>query len=208
MRKAGSELRLIRRHTRLLAAAAMAFAMVGAFLAWGPIGLGNGPLWLPTASSGTYSSGQQRPGPVAYVLPIGNHGHGALVIDSVGAVYRHGTTPILLKALVGHMTGYACTALGTVSGAQSAVAACVESDLRVAAGASIRAGTYPTSGSIRKHQSALVLELTGPGPGQCWDLVSVVVRYHIGIRHYAATFPQGNVITCRARGKGGSTSRL
>jgi hypothetical protein len=45
------------------------------------------------------------------------------------------------------------------------------------------------------------LELTGPRPGQCWDLTSVVVRYHIGIKHYVGTYPQADIISCGAGGK-------
>jgi len=65
----------------------------------------------------------------------------------------------------------------------------------------ISAGISITSLSIGKHEPALVLELAGPRPGQCWDLTSVVVRYHIGIKHYAGTYPQANVISCGAGGQ-------
>jgi len=190
-------MQLVRRRPRSLAAAGVALAAVGAFLAWGPIGLGNGPLWLPTASGGFYSWTEQRTEPVAYVLPIGNHGHGAAIIDGIAVTSRQGyPPPVLRQALTGHMTGYSCEALGSVSGHGSALAGCVQPSLRAAAGAAIPAGTYSTSGRIRMHQPALVLELTGPRPGQCWDITSIVIHYHIGIRHWAGTFPQANVITC------------
>ena len=32
-------------------------------------------------------------------------------------------------------------------------------------------------------------EVTGPPPGGCWVMTEVVVHYHVGIRHYAATDP-------------------
>ena len=188
---------LIKLRPGWFAASATALAAVGALLAWGPIGLGNGPLWLPTASGGTYGWSQQRTGSAAYVLPLGNHGQSAAVIDSIGLTYRQGfTPPVVLKALIGHMTGYGCTALGAVSGSQPVMAGCVQPDLRVATGATIPAGTYLLSGRSRKHQPALVLELGGPGPRQCWDITSIVVHYHVGIRHYSGTFPQANIVTC------------
>lgn len=188
---------LIKPRLGWLAASAAGLAAVSALLAWGPVGLGNGPLWLPTASSGTYGWSQQRIGSVAYVLPLGNHGQSAAIIDSIGVTYRQGfTPPALLRALTGHMTGYGCTALGAVSGPQSAMAGCVQSDLQVVSRATIPAGTYPDFGRSRKHQPALVLELAGPGPMQCWDITSIVVHYHVGIRYYSGTFPQANIVTC------------
>jgi hypothetical protein len=69
-------LRLVRQYRRWLAVIVVAVAMAGAFLAWGPIGLGNGPLWLPTASGGIYSWTETQAEPVVYVLPIGNAGQG------------------------------------------------------------------------------------------------------------------------------------
>ncbi len=47
-------LHLVKRQARWLAAAAVALAAVGAFLVWGLIGLGNGPLRLPATSSGVW----------------------------------------------------------------------------------------------------------------------------------------------------------
>ncbi len=188
---------LIKLRPAWLAASAAALAAVSALLAWGPIGLGNGPLWLPTASGGSYGGSQLRTGSVAYVLPIGNRGHSAAVIDSVGVTYRQGfTPPVLLKALTGHMTHYGCIALGAVHGRGSVMAGCVQSDLQVVTGATIPAGSYRSVALIRKHQPALVLELAGPGPRRCWDITSIVVHYHVGIRHYSGTFPQANIIMC------------
>lgn len=132
-----------------LAASAAALAAVSVLLAWGPVGLGNGPLWLPAASGGTYGWSQQGTGLVAYVLPIGNHGQSAAVIDSIGVTHRQGfTPPVLLKALTGHMTGYGCTALGAVSDPRSAMAGCVQSDLQVATGRPFpQAPTHPQEGA-------------------------------------------------------------
>jgi hypothetical protein len=48
-------LQLVKRQARWLAATAVAVAAADAFLVWGPIGLGNGLLWLPAASGGVYS---------------------------------------------------------------------------------------------------------------------------------------------------------
>ena len=189
----------VRLRFRWLAASVITLIIVGAFLAWGPIGIGNGPLWVPTASGGEYGWSQQQTAPVAYVLPIGNHGQEPAVIDGVTITSRHAyMAPAVRKVLIGRMTKFGCTALGPFGGAHTALAGCVLPDLHVAVGSTIPAGTYLASGNPVKHQPALVLELVGPGPQRCWIITSITIRYHVGIRYYSATFPQGNVVTCGA----------
>ena len=90
---------LVKRPARWLAATAVAVAAVGAFLVWGPIGLGNGPLWLPTASGGVWSWSDLRSEPVAYVLSIENHGHGAAIIDGVVVTGSPLFAPLVLSTL-------------------------------------------------------------------------------------------------------------
>jgi hypothetical protein len=182
---------LVRRYRRWLLATAVAVAMAGAFLMWGPIGLGNGPLWLPT--TGGYGWTEAQIEPVGYVVPIGNGGHGAAIIDGVGVTGSPGSAPSILRhALIGHMAGYDCTSLGGFSGHTSALAGCVRPFLKSAVGAAIPVGTYLAAG---RGRPALVLELAGPRPRGCWKITSVVVSYHIGIRHYVGTFP-ADVTVC------------
>jgi hypothetical protein len=189
-------LQLVRRHPRWLAATAVAVALASALLARAPIGLGNGPLWLPTPSGG-WGWSESQAGPVAYVVPIGDAGHGAVVIDGVGVTGRPGFAPSILRhALIGHSAGSRCIGLGAFSSRTSVLAGCVQPLLTSAARAAIPGGTNLGVPGGRKGRAELVLELDGPRPGQCWDITSVVVRYHIGIRHYVATFPAGNAITC------------
>lgn len=159
-------LHLVRRYRRWLAATVVALAVAGAFLMLGPIGLGNGPLWLPTATGGVYSWTEPQTEPVAYVIPIGNAGRGAAIIDSVGVTGGPRFAPsILRQVLVGQMAGYDCTSLGAFAGHSSALAGCVRPLMKSAAGAVIPVGTYPAQGAGRKGESALVLKLAGPRPG-------------------------------------------
>ena len=195
--KAVSVLQLVKRQAPWLAATAVAVAAVGAFLVWGPIGLGNGPLRLPTASGGVWSWSDLRSEPVAYVLPIENHGHRAAIIDGVVVTGSPLFAPLVLQhALIGRSALWGCTSLGPFSG--PGLASCVQPLLHRTTRAVIPAGTLLIVG---KHDPTLVLELTGPRPGQCWDLTSVVVRYHIGIKHYVGTYPQADIISCGAGGK-------
>jgi hypothetical protein len=153
----------------------------------------------PPAGDG-YGWTEPRTEPVAYVLPIGNHGRGAAVIDSVAVTGSpRFALPALRDALIGHMARNACITLGPFSSRESALPGCVQPHQHGAAGAMIAAAAYLAVG--REHQPALVLVLARPRPRQCWEITSVVVRFHVGIRHWGATFPQGSVITCGVGGK-------
>jgi hypothetical protein len=190
-------LQLVRRQARWLAAIAVAVAAAGAFLVWGPIGLGNGPLWLPAASGGVWSWSDTSSEPVAYVLQIGNPGHGAAIVDGVVVTGSPLFAPLVLRhALIGRSALWGCSSLGPFSG--PGLATCVQPLLHRAAGTVIPAGTLLVVG---KHDPTLVLELAGPRPGQCWDLTSVVVRYHVGVKHYVGTYPQADIISCGAGGE-------
>jgi hypothetical protein len=196
-------LELLRRQARWLATAAVAVAVGGAFLVWGPIGLGNGPLWMSNSSRGVWSWSDLQSEPVAYVLSIENHGPGAVIIDGVVVTGSPLFAPVILQhALIGRAARWGCTSLGPFSG--PGLASCVQPLLHRATSAVIPGGTVLVVG---KHDPTLVLELTGPRPGQCWDLTSVVVRYHVGIKHYVGTYPQVDTISCGAGGQppGGPT---
>lgn len=196
------QVRLVRQRWQRLAVAVVALSAAGAFLAWGPIGLGNGPLWLPATEHGTYSWVEPHVESVGYVLSIGNTGPAKAIIDNVAVTGRSGLMrPVLRKVLIGHMTNYSCTALGPFGGRGSTLTGCVRPRLHSAIGAAIPAGASPALAGHRKGQPALVLKLTGPPRRKCWDLTSIVIHYHVGIRHYTGTFPQTHTITCGAGGK-------
>jgi hypothetical protein len=69
------------RHRRVVIPVIAVLLVVGAFLEWGPIGLGNGPLRIG-ADDGEFGAISSRI-PVALVSPIGNTSSSALVIDGV-----------------------------------------------------------------------------------------------------------------------------
>jgi hypothetical protein len=69
---------------RLIVIAAIAMLVVGAFLLWGPIGLGNGPLSAAMyASVGGPTSGRV---PVGFMIGMHNSGHAPAVIDKIELV--------------------------------------------------------------------------------------------------------------------------
>ena len=44
-----------------------------------------------------------------------------------------------------------------------------------------------------RNGPALVIEMARPSATHCVVVTAIVVRYHVGIRHYTATVPQGEV---------------
>ncbi len=69
------------RHRRVLITIIAAMLAVGAFLEWGPIGLGNGPLYMGMNGDGFGEISSRLP--VGIVTPIDNSGGSAVVIDAV-----------------------------------------------------------------------------------------------------------------------------
>ena len=71
----------LRRQRRVIISALVALLAVGAFMLWGPIGLGNGRL-----DAGVYAiQGAPDLGgrPLAFIIPIHNYGDTPAVIDGV-----------------------------------------------------------------------------------------------------------------------------
>jgi hypothetical protein len=161
---------------------------MAAFLLWGPIGLGNGPLAVgqPGGEGWADSAGM----PVAVPLPISYSGHDPAVIDGV-AVFGTRSYPgphlVALEVLAVNPT---CSELGP---ARSAAGGFVEG------GCSGRALGPLLGSSFAAHHAlspsvAATAEFAAPRPGTCWILTKVVVHYHVGIRHFTATGPAGDAV--------------
>ena len=168
-----------RRRVAILAAAGL--LATGAFLLWGPVGLGNGPLGTGLG----YGSGAVHAGsPVGFVIPIHNSGGSPAVVDGldlIGGTSYPGPHVLGLEVL----TSGAC--LGTWPARQAAggfaLAGCGGTDAGPLAGHAV-GPTHPVSPGF-----PAAAEIAAPRPGTCWVMTKVVVHYHVGIRHYSATEP-------------------
>jgi hypothetical protein len=173
----------VRKRTVLIVAiiAAVGLLATGAFLQWGPIGLGNGPL---STAVGYQEEAVHPGGPLGLVIPIHNSGGSAAVVDGLdlisGTSYP-GPHVLGLEVLTGVCIG-TWPARQTVRGF-------------VLAGCGTDAGplighmvgpTHPVSPGF-----PAAVEIAPPSPGTCWVMTKVVVHYHVGIRHYSATGPTG-----------------
>ena len=169
----------LRRKRRVIILAAAGLLAAGAFLLWGPIGLGNGPL-----STGLgYGSGAVHAGsPVGWVIPIYNSGDSSAVVDGLDLI--SGTSypgPHVLG--VEALTTGACVGVWPVRQVAGGfvLVGCGGADAGPLVGHAV-GPTHPVSPGF-----PAVAELVAPRPGTCWVVTKVVVHYHVGIRHYSAT---------------------
>jgi len=167
---------------RVIIFLAVGLLAIGAFLLWGPIGLGNGPLSAAVyATQGWAYSGR---GPVGLVIPIHNSGDALAVIDGVdlmGGTHYPGPHVIRLEVMTSGNCGSVWPARQTKRG--FALVGCGGTDAGPLIGHAF-GRTNPDSFGF-----SAAAEVTAPRPGGCWVMTKVVVHYHVGIRHYSATDP-------------------
>jgi hypothetical protein len=168
-----------RRVTILVAVGLLAF---GAFLLWGPIGLGNGPLRAAIyATQGWADSGR---GPVGFVIPLQNSGDAPAVIDGldlIGGTSYPGPHVLRLEVLTAGRCGAAWPA--RPAGRGFALVSCGGADAGPLIGHAF-GRTHPA-----RFGFPAAAEVTAPRPGRCWVVTRILVHYHVGIRHYSASDP-------------------
>jgi hypothetical protein len=160
---------------------------IAAFLLLGPIGLGNGPLGVPSIDG---RFGFTTTHPTAYVATLVNAGGSTAVIDSVTAAPADGYAPArVLSVRVAGRSSYGC-----VYTAMSSLSHCARPPFAAAAGFAV--GPHANTVPGNRGGPALVIEIAAPPAAACVALTAIVVHYHVGIRHYTATDPQGFVWAC------------
>lgn len=170
------------RQRRVIILAVAGLLAVGAFLLWGPIGLGNGP--LSAAFYATQDLVHSGGGPVGFVIPIHNSGDSSAVVDGVdfiGGTRYLGPRVLGLEVLTSGRCGAAWPAGRAARG--FVLLGC--------------GGTY--AGPLVGHAFGpsppvgfgfpAAAEVAAPRPGTCWVMTKIVVHYHVGIRHYSASDP-------------------
>jgi hypothetical protein len=169
------------RGRRVIIPAVVAILAAGAFLLWGPVGLGNGPVSvrMSGAVGWTDSAGSRVLAP----LPIRYSGHSEAVIDGVQLVggTRYPAPHVLALEVLA--TSSTCAPLGPASRTSRGFAApgcsgTVQGPL---------IGRSFGSRHVLSVDVTAAAEMQAPPPGQCWVTTKIVVRYHIGIRHFNAS---------------------
>jgi hypothetical protein len=172
----------------LLAAAVLAAAVAG-FLAWGPIGLGSGP--LSAGGGGDYGIDPNL-APLAVLDPV-SAGHSGAVIDSVSLTGGDYPAPHV-TAIRAAPADIQCAGFLPIHGGNESLfgAYCLHpGDLHALLGRPIPApvGGWPGV--------TMVLEVAPPPASGCWEITALVIHYHVGIRHYTRTAPK-EVGVCRS----------
>lgn len=174
-----------RRRWHWAAAGVALLAAAGAFLIWGPIGFGDGPLSLAQGGSvGNLVSGRSL---LAIFMPARNTGNGAATIDSVRLTGATGYP--VPQVITLHLTGAGPNGVGLCGGSWPVRA--TQPRLQVADGCPARdLGPLPgRSIGPSDTQISVVAVVRPPVRGGCWAVSAVVVRYHVGIKHWTATSP-------------------
>jgi hypothetical protein len=165
------------RRRRLIVPVIAALLVIGAFLMWGPIGLGNGPLSAGQGGVGLMTDA--GPGPVAFGILLQNSGRCRPVIDTVTLI--GGTSYAAPRELgLNVETQPQCYNLGSArpDGHSFVIAGCGNLDGGPLIGHSVGPLSQGFFGAA---------EVAAPRPGACWVMTKIVIHYHVGFRHYAAT---------------------
>lgn len=179
--------------------AALILLAAGAFVAWGPVGVGDGPLSVAFVSStGTVP----QSAPTMVLIPVQTAAGTRAVIDAVGITGGNGSPPPELLEVVGDRS-QACSGIWyPLTGSGGFRQRCAPD------------GTVPLLGHVVPVQTAALLtadspgtaptrginvgiEVSPPGSSGCWAIGKVAVHYHVGGRHYTAV-AQESLTGCNA----------
>ena len=175
----------------LILFAAAALVVVGAFLLWGPIGLGKRPAQCPG------HGGQLRLGP-GHDPADGLHCH-ARQLRRIDGSDRPRHRHVSARILAGTRSQRARRPLQHVRLRRRRPGKVQPRRLRSAAlrgGSGLRCRTAREHRDRKPQRPGLVIEMARPSANQCVVVTAIVLRYHVGIRHYTATVPQGEVWAC------------
>jgi hypothetical protein len=195
---------LVSRRARFWTVGILAVLLVGAFLAWGPIGLGSGPLTVNFPSGGQQlnSTGNgQADRSWGWFIPSQGESSGA-VVDSVSIPRtRRYPGPRVLSLWFVNSRGGGCGGMWPWSG-RNGLRSCAQGTLRHLIGQSLPA--HKQRGVL-----FLVVRIAPPSsPSGCWVAASIIVHYHVGIRHYTVTSNPGvPFIACKTSSEFAAANR-
>jgi hypothetical protein len=171
------------RHRRTIIPALVALLAVAAFLLFGPIGVGNGP--LAVGFNGGESWGDTADVPVALSLPIEYSGHDPAVIDGVDIVGTTGYPVPRVVALETLAVDPSCSGLWP---ARAVTGGFAEAGCRSSGEGRLLGSSFGAQRALSPGLTATA-ELAAPLRGACWVITRIAVHYHVGIRHFTATGP-------------------
>jgi len=172
---------------RVVIPVAAALAAVSAFLAWGPVGVGPGPIGNGV-SGVVFADPVSRTQPAMFLAPI-DAGRSGAVIDSM-VVLSDGSYPAPHVISIKGDREQACGGTWPLTGRQNFYRVCAVGGLVPLLGRAVPAKSrvdVPGLGPVTYTGISAAIKVAPPGPAGCWMGTSIVIHYHVGIRHYAAT---------------------
>lgn len=163
-------------------------AAAGAFAAWGPIGIGPGPIGN-RQSAYSDTDPVSRTQPAWLVVPV-EAGHSGATIDRIN-VLSDGSYPAPRVIAIKGDGDQVCSGVWPVAGPENFYANCVAGGLVPLLGRPVPARSHvnvPSLGLVNYPGIGAAIEAAPPGPAGCWNVTKFVMHYHVGIRHYTATY--------------------
>jgi|SRR5215467_3397153 len=183
-----SSRRALRNRARLLISLlALTLAAAGALIAWGPIGVGPGPIGDAVMQT-TVTSGVSRTQPTMFMTPV-DAGRSGAVIDSI-EVLSDGIYPPPRVISIEGDGQQNCGGAWPLKGKQNFYRVCAAGGLVPLLGRPVPARSRVNTrglGRMTFPGIGAAIKAAPPGHAGCWMVTSVVIRYHVGIRHYTAT---------------------
>jgi hypothetical protein len=180
-------MRAVRVRWKLAAGGAAVLAAAAAFLAWGPVGLGNGPLHVGGLEGGEDMSVAPHQAWWGLLIRV-DAPDVTVIIDQVSFRGGAGYPGPRVRALWTDRDE-ACGGAWPWHGRGGLLRTCAVGGLARLTSRPIPDGatlTVPELGRVRYPGEAIVAQVAPPAR-DCWVVTSVVIRYHVGIRHYTAT---------------------
>jgi hypothetical protein len=165
-----------------------ALAAVGAFLAWGPVGVGPGPIGNRVSGMGSAGVVSQTQ-PAVFLVPI-DAGRSGAVIDGID-VLSDGSYPAPQVISIKGDRQQACDGgPWPVTGRQNFYRACAAGGLVPLLGRAVPRSRVdvPGLGPATYPGIGAAIKAAHPGPAGCWMVTSIVIHYYVGIRHNTATY--------------------
>jgi hypothetical protein len=180
--------RALRNWARLLITLlTLTLAAVGAFNAWGPIGVGPGPIG-DAVMGVSVTSGVHRTQPAMFMTPV-DAGRSGAVIDRV-EVLSDGLYPAPRVISIEGDRQQNCGGAWPLKGKQNFYRVCAAGGLVPLLGRALPARSRVSVrglGRVTYSGIGAAIKAAPPGHAGCWMVTSVVIHYHVGIRHYTAT---------------------
>jgi len=177
------------RGRRYLIPVATVLALAGAFAAWGPIGIGSGPIASWSGAGTSVTGPAPRWEPAELVVSI-NAGHSGAVIDGIALLGSTSYPAPRILDIKGDGDQECDGTAWPLTGAEGFAGNCEAGGLRPLLGRPVPVSSHvdnATLGPVTYPGIGAAIEVAPPGSLGCWSVTSVIIHYHVGIRHYTAS---------------------